>query len=312
MSQFKKEPLSKSQASQAAQDLSSILDCIRWSFSQFEKTDLFYGHGTDNAWDESVALVLQSLELPYDFPERLWSSKLTADEKKLITERVLKRVNSKTPLAYLTNKAFFCGTEYYVDERVLVPRSPIAELIENHFQPWVNPDQVSHILDLCTGSGCIAIACGQAFPDALIDGGDISSDCIEVAELNRERLQQDNVAFFQSDLFNSLAKKQYDIIVSNPPYVDEEDFDEIPAEFLSEPKLGLVSGVDGLDITRKILAQASEFLSDNGVLIVEVGNSAAALEALYPHLAFTWLEFERGGLGVFLLTKAQLQAADLS
>ncbi|MGX5174525.1 50S ribosomal protein L3 N(5)-glutamine methyltransferase [Aliikangiella sp. IMCC44653] len=307
MSQFKKEQLSQSQASQAVQDLSSILDLIRWSFSQFESADLFYGHGTDNAWDESVALVLQSLELPFDYPERLWSAKLTREEKTLLVTRVLKRVNNKTPLAYLTNKAFFCGTEYYVDERVLVPRSPIGELIENHFQPWIDPNRVSHILDLCTGSGCIAIACGQAFPDALVDASDISSDCIEVAELNRERLQQDNVAFFQSDLFNSLPEKQYDIIVSNPPYVDEEDFDEIPAEFLAEPKLGLVSGIDGLDITRKILAQAARFLNDDGILIVEVGNSAGALEALYPQLGFTWLEFERGGLGVFLLTKAQLE-----
>lgn len=292
---------------EAIKDLVTIQDFIRWSFSAFENSDLFYGHGTNNAWDEAVTLVLQSLNLPSDTPDTILQSRLISSEKQMLIERIAARINHKTPVPYLTNKAMFCGTEYFVDERVLVPRSPIGELIENQFRPWIDPENVFNILDLCTGSGCIALACAQYFPEAIVDGGDISTDCIEVAEINREKLQLDNVAFYLSDLLAQIPAKQYDIIVSNPPYVDEEDFNEIPAEFLAEPKLGLVSGVDGLDLTRQLLKQAHNYLSDNGILVVEVGNSAAALQEYYPEVNFTWLEFERGGYGVFLLTKDQLE-----
>jgi len=291
---------------QALTDLHSIKDLIRWAFSRFNQADLFYGHGTDNAWDEAVALILQSLDLPFDTPDNLFNCRLITAEKQLIIERIAKRVNQRLPIAYLTNKAYFCGQEYFVDERVLVPRSPISELIETHFEPWIDYQSVNNILDLCTGSGCIAIAAAQYFPDALVDGSDISVEAIEVAEINREKMQQENVAFYQSDLFEQLDKKSYDIIVANPPYVDAEDFDSIPKEFLSEPKLGLTSGRDGLELTHKILTLASSYLSEKGILIVEVGNSAAALEQAYPDVAFTWLEFERGGYGVFLLTKEAL------
>ncbi len=291
---------------EACEDMQSIQDVIRWSYSRFSENNLYFGHGTDNPWDEAVSLVLLTLSLPFDTPDNILQSRLTKTEKKLICERVGRRINEKLPVAYLTNKAIFCDSEYYIDERVLVPRSPIGELIQNHFEPWIDYDSVDNILDLCTGSGCIAIACGQYFPDAIVDAGDISEDCIEVAEINRERLQQDNVAFYCSDLFESIPNKQYNIIVSNPPYVDEEDFDEIPSEYLAEPKLGLTSGKDGLELTRKLLSQADQYLAENGILIVEVGNSAFALEQLYPDVEFTWLEFERGGLGVFLLTKEQL------
>lgn len=291
---------------QAISDLESIRDFIRWAFTSFEQADLFYGHGTDNAWDEAVALILQSLSLPFDTPDLILQSKLIFSERVLLADRIKRRINDRTPVAYLTNKALFCESEYYVDERVLIPRSPIAELIENHFEPWVDPNNVTDILDLCTGSGCIAIACAQYFPDAIVDAGDISADCIEVAEINRERLKQDNVAFYQSDLFDQIPEKKYDIIVSNPPYVDAEDFDEIPDEFLSEPKLGLTSGKDGLELTRRLLKQAINYLTEDGILVIEVGNSAVALEDSYPDLDFTWLEFERGGYGVFLLTRQQL------
>ena len=291
---------------EAQNDLNTIFDFIRWTFSSFEQANLFYGHGTDNAYDEATSLIFDTLNLPNDTPDSLLNSQLITSEKKLLCERVGKRINDKTPVAYLTNKAFFCGSEYYVDKRVLIPRSPIGELIENHFEPWVEYNQVNSILDLCTGSGCIAIACAQYFPDAIVDAGDISGDCIDVAEINRERLDIDNVAFYESDLFKNIPKKKYDIIVSNPPYVDEEDFDEIPTEFLAEPKLGLTSGKDGLILTKEILKQASEYLNDGGILIVEVGNSAISLEEQFPELPFTWLEFERGGLGLFLLTKEQL------
>jgi len=292
---------------ESVKELVSIQDFIRWSYSQFEQANLYYGHGTNNAWDEAVTLVLQSLDLPHDTPDGILQSRLTTSERTLLAKRVGKRINDKTPVPYLTNKAIFCDCEYYVDERVLVPRSPIAELIENHFRPWISPENVARILDLCTGSGCIAMACAQYFPDAIVDAVDISGDCLEVAEINRERLQIDNVAFYQSDLLEQIPTQKYDIIVSNPPYVDEEDFNQIPAEFLCEPKLGLVSGKDGLELTHRLLKQAADYLNDNGILVVEVGNSAAALEEAYPNVEFTWLEFERGGLGVFLLTKQQLQ-----
>jgi len=300
------EHISQQQIDESINDLVSIQDYIRWAYSRFSEADLFYGHGTDNPWDEAVSLVLQSLALPSDTPDLILQSRLTFSEKAMLGKRIARRVNDKTPLAYLTNKSFFCGSEYFVDERVLVPRSPIGELIENQFQPWVDPERVENILDLCTGSGCIAIACGQYFPDAMVDAGELSPEAIEVAEINRERLEQENVAIYQSDLFENIPEKKYDIIVSNPPYVDKEDFEEIPDEFLAEPKLGLVSGDDGLELTHRLLHEADKFLNDNGILVVEVGNSAMALEAAYPTTEFTWLEFERGGLGVFLLTKAQL------
>lgn len=292
---------------EATKELSTIQDVIRWAYSSFSDSELFYGHGTENPWDEAVSLVLLSLSLPFDTPDTILQSNLTTSEKRMLCMRVMRRINERVPVAYLTNKAIFCESEYFIDERVLVPRSPIGELIQNHFEPWVNYEKVTNILDLCTGSGCIAIACAQYFPDALVDAGDISEDCIDVSEINRENLQQDNVAFYQSDLFENIPSKKYDIIVSNPPYVDEEDFIDIPKEFLAEPKLGLTSGKDGLVLTRKILQQANEFLADDGILVVEVGNSAQALEEYYPAIEFTWLEFERGGLGVFLLTKQQVQ-----
>jgi len=187
---------------EAIAELVTIQDFIRWTYSRFEQAELFYGHGTDNPWDEAVTLILQSLDLPHDTPDAILQSRLTTSEKQMLCERVGKRINHKTPLPYLTNKAIFCDCEYYVDERVLVPRSPIAELIENHFRPWIQPETVDNILDLCTGSGCIAMACAQYFPDAIVDAGDISSDCIDVAELNREKLQLENVAFYQSELIH--------------------------------------------------------------------------------------------------------------
>ncbi len=299
--------INSQQLAEAAENLFSIHDFIRWIYSRFVSANLFYGHGTDNPWDESVALVLQTLELPSDTPENLLSTRLTPSEKQVLLDRVEHRINHKTPLAYLTNKAYFCEQEFYVDERVLIPRSPIAELIENYFQPWVKPEAVTNLLDLCTGSGCIAIACAQYFSNAQVDAGDISSDCIEVAKINQSNHQQENVTFYQSDLFENIPKSNYQIIVSNPPYVDQEDFNAVPDEFLAEPKLGLVSGKDGLDITRRILKQAFDYLDENGILVVEVGNSAIALEKAYPNLRFIWLEFERGGQGVFLLTKDELK-----
>ena len=294
----------------ARSQLQTIADRLRWCTSQLQQSDVFLGHGTDNPWDESVALVLQSLHLPFDLPDQLYHARLTDVEKQLITERLQARINDRIPLAYLTNQAYFCQLPFYVDERVLVPRSPIAELIENQFAPFIDPAQVHSILDLCTGSGCIAIACATYFEEAFVAASDISTDALEVAEFNIEQHGlQEQMGLLQSDCFDSIPQQPFDIIVSNPPYVDAEDMADIPEEFRKEPELGLSSGVDGLDLTRKILRQANDYLSEQGILVVEVGNSWPALQEAYPDVEFQWLEFERGGDGVFLLTKEQLQQA---
>ncbi|HHU9712368.1 TPA: 50S ribosomal protein L3 N(5)-glutamine methyltransferase, partial [Escherichia coli] len=223
-------------------------------------------------------------------------------------ERVIRRVNERIPVAYLTNKAWFCGHEFYVDERVLVPRSPIGELINNKFAGLISK-QPQHILDMCTGSGCIAIACAYAFPEAEVDAVDISPDALAVAEQNiEEHGLIHNVIPIRSDLFRDLPKVQYDLIVTNPPYVDAEDMSDLPNEYRHEPELGLASGTDGLKLTRRILGNAADYLADDGVLICEVGNSMVHLMEQYPDVPFTWLEFDNGGDGVFMLTKEQLLA----
>lgn len=279
---------------------------LRWTVSRFNAANIFYGHGTDNPWDEAVQLVFPSLFLPLDIPEDIRSSRLTSSERHRIVERVIRRVNERIPVAYLTNKAWFCGMEYYVDERVLVPRSPIGELIENRFDGLIH-HQPNHILDMCTGSGCIAIACAYAFPDAEVDAVDISNDVLAVTEHNiQQHGMEHQVTPIRSDLFRDLPPIKYDLIVTNPPYVDAEDMADLPQEFRFEPELGLAAGSDGLKLARRILACAPDFLQDDGVLICEVGNSMVHLMDQYPDVPFTWLEFEKGGDGVFMLTKQQL------
>ena len=287
-------------------ELYTIRDVIRWSVSQFNEAGLFYGHGTDNAWDEAVALVLHSVHLPHDINPAVLDARLTTSEREKLFKLIQRRVQDRIPVAYLTHEAWFGGLPFYVDERVLVPRSPIAELIENQFQPWVS-EPVQTILDLCTGSGCIAIACAKAFPDSTVDATDISPDALAVAKMNVLRHQlEDQVQLIQADLFDGLPPKQYDLIVSNPPYVNSIEMAELPAEFHHEPELGLAAGQDGLDCALRILQKAKQYLSSNGILVVEVGNSEYALAEKFPEIPFTWLEFQRGGGGVFLLTAEQL------
>ena len=291
---------------EAVSELHTLQDMIRWTVSRFNAAQLFYGHGTDNAWDEAVQLILPTLYLPIDVPPHVLTSRLTGSERLRVVERVIKRINERMPIAYLTNKAWFCGLEFFVDERVLVPRSPIGELIQAQFSPWLL-DEPTRIMDLCTGSGCIAIACAYAFPEAEVDAIDISADALQVAEQNiQDHGLEQQVFPIRSDLFRDLPKEQYDIIVTNPPYVDQEDMNSLPDEFKHEPELGLAAGTDGLKLARRILANAPNYLTDNGVLVCEVGNSMIHLVEQYSNIPFTWLEFENGGHGVFLLTKQQL------
>lgn len=296
--------LSDELLAEAQRELSTVRDWIRFCVSCFRGCDVHLGHGTSDPFAEASALVMQTLNLEWSADEEILSARVLPSERAAIAETLRRRVNDRTPLAYLLNLSYFCGLPFYVDERVLVPRSPIAELIDDQFLPWVQNPQ--RILDLCTGSGCIAIACAKAFPDALVDGTDISLDALSVASVNVEHHElQDRVGLIESDLFAKLPGQRYDLIVCNPPYVDAEDMADLPTEFLREPELGLASGPDGLDFTRRLLAEAADHLSDDGVLVVEVGNSEWALRQEFPDVDFAWVEFERGGHGVFVLTAAQ-------
>ncbi|TKI03857.1 50S ribosomal protein L3 N(5)-glutamine methyltransferase [Martelella alba] len=293
---------------EAVAELHSIQDLLRWAVSRFNAAQLYYGHGTDNPWDEALQLVMASLFLPPDLPKDMYGARLTTGERHRVVERVVRRVNERIPVPYLTNKAWFCGLEFYVDERVLVPRSPIGELIGDRFRDLL-PGPPSHILDMCTGSGCIAIASAFAFPEAEVDAVDISDDALAVAELNIQNygLEQ-RVIPMRSDLFRELPPLSYDLIVTNPPYVDDEDMGDLPEEFRAEPVLGLAAGSDGLNLVRRILSCAGDYLSEDGILICEVGNSMVHLIEQYPEIPFRWLTFERGGDGVFMLNRQQLLA----
>jgi ribosomal protein L3 glutamine methyltransferase len=293
---------------QAIRELITIRDFIRWGMSHFNQAGLFYGHGTDNSQDEATYLVLHTLHLPQQIHESYLDSRLTETERKQLVAILMRRVDERIPAPYLTHEAWFAGMPFYVDERVLIPRSPIAELIEAQFQPWAKPGQVQRVLDLCTGGGCIAIACAVAFPEASVDAADISADALAVAQRNiREFGLEGQVYAVQSDLFSNLKGRKYNIIVSNPPYVDARDMVSLPPEFRHEPRLALESGEDGLDLTFTILYEAMYHLEPDGILVVEVGNSREALEELLPEVEFLWFNFERGGEGVFLLAAEQVR-----
>ena len=276
--------------------------------SRFVEADLSYGHGTDSPIDEAAWLVFAHLGLSHDDAPAAYSKPVDAERRGEIEALAERRIREHVPVAYLVNEAWFAGLPFYVDERVLIPRSPIAELIHERFEPWLRPDTVSSIADLGTGSACIAIALAKAFPDATVDAVDISSEALEVAAINiRKHGVGERVRLIQSSFFDELDGQTYDLIVSNPPYVDHENMDVLPEEFRHEPELGLAAGDDGLDSVKLILHDASRFLSGDGILICEVGNSQAALEKAYPDVAFVWLTFEHGGQGVFLLTSGDLQ-----
>ena len=287
--------------------LTTLRDYMRWGASRFTQAQVCFGQGTTTALDEAVALVLYAVHQPYTLHSSLFQCVLTLEERKAVLDLIERRINERVPAAYLTKESIFAGLPFYVDERVLIPRSPVAELIEQQFEPWIDEDNVTHILDLCTGSGCIAIACAYAFPNAMVDAVDLSPEALEVAEINIEKHQlSDTVTTYYSDLFNKLPPMQYDIIISNPPYVCLNEWENLPPEFHAEPDMAFKGGVSGLDLVLRILIHAKNYLSDHGILIVEVGSSAETLQTLLIDVPFYWLNFERGGDGVFLLTADQV------
>lgn len=290
--------------------LHTIADYCRYGASLFNQAELFYGHGSDNAFSDAYTLVMYALSLPADVNSSLMNCRLIDTEKETVIALFERRINEQIPVAYITHIAYFAKLPFYVDERVLIPRSPFAELIEQRFFPYIAANESpNRILDLCTGSGCIAIACASYFAQAEVDAVDLSIDALNVAQINIENHGvSEQVIPIQSDVFSGVEGQKYDLIVSNPPYVDQQDIDALPAEYLHEPEMGLGCGVDGLDIVRKILAESANHLTDNGLLFCEVGNSEVHVKSLYPNVPFTWLDFERGGHGVFMLTKAQLLA----
>ena len=283
-------------------------DWLRFAVSKMHQADVYLGHGTDNPWDEAASLLAFVLHMPPLTDEKLFATRLIRAEREQFIGLLQQRIEQRIPAAYLTQQAYFAGLPFYVDERVLVPRSPIAELIAAKFSAQLQGRQPQHILDLCTGSGCIAIACAYAFEDAQVDAVDISPDALEVAQLNIEQHGLEQRVFpILSDGYDALTGARYDLIVTNPPYVDAEDMADLPDEYRHEPELGLASGIDGLALTRRILREAAAHLTDGGVLVCEVGNSMVQLQQDYPEVGFDWLAFAHGGLGVFAITKAELE-----
>lgn len=290
-----------------ASELISVRDLLRFAVSRFNAAELYYGHGTDNAWDEALVIVLHALYLPNDSGNEILDARLLREERVAILELFQQRIEQRIPAAYLTHQAWFCGLPFYVDQRVLIPRSPVAEIIEAEFSPWYQGEYPDRILDLCTGSGCIGIACAYAFADAEVVLSDISPEALDVAQINIQRHQlQHRVSVRESDLFNNI-EGLFDIIITNPPYVDEDDFASMPEEYQHEPEDALASGVHGLDHPLAILRQAAEFLTEDGVLVLEVGNSGEHLERYFPGIDFNWVNFERGGHGVLVISRAELE-----
>lgn len=293
---------------QAQNELSTLRDLMRFSVSRFGEAGLYFGHGTDNAWDEAAYLLLHTLHLPLDRLEPFLDARLTSDERAAALHIIKRRITERLPAAYLTHEAWLGEYRFYVDQRVIVPRSHIAELLRDQLGPWIDdPWAVGRVLDLCTGSGCLAILAAQAFPEAHVDAVDISPDALAVARRNVDDYGlAERITLTESDAFAALDGQRYDVIVSNPPYVNAEAMASLPDEYRREPLLALGSGEDGLDFTRIILREAAAHLNPKGVLIVEIGNNQAALEHAFPELPFTWLDTAAGDEYVFMLRREDL------
>lgn len=288
--------------------LRTVEDLIHHGAALFAQANLWFGHGTDNAFDEAAEIVFFGAGLRHEDAPKVYARELSARQRDDVLQLFERRMRERVPVAYLTHRMWFAGHEFYVDERVLVPRSPIAELIETGFEPWIEAERVRSVVDIGTGSGCIAIATALALPEARVDAADISDDALAVTRINVDRHQVgDRVRPVRSDVFDALGGRRYDVIVTNPPYVGSEELAGLPEEYHREPRLGLYGGDDGLDIVRRILAQALDHLEPHGILIAEVGNSEDVLVDAFPRVPFTWLEFARGGGGVFLLTAKDLK-----
>lgn len=286
--------------------LSTVRDLVRWGASEFARNGLTFAHGTDNALDEAFHLVLHALHLKPDLPAIYLEAAVTKPERKAVLELLQQRIQTRQPAAYLTGEIHFCGLPFYVDKRVLIPRSPIAELIERHFSPWM-AETPSRILDLCTGSGCIGIACAAAYPEAKVDLADIDAGALTVARKNIKRHGLNKrVRAVASDVFGGVAELKYDLIVTNPPYVPTAEWEALSPEFHAEPRKALDAGKDGMDIVARILREAPDHLTENGLLVCEVGGSVEEFEKRWPDLPVTWAEFERGGDGVFIITRQEL------
>jgi ribosomal protein L3 glutamine methyltransferase len=286
----------------------TIGEALEYCSERLARSDVYFGHGTDNAWDEAVQMVLSVADLPLDTDDGVLPHPLDSAALGRLKVLLGQRIDSHTPLPYLLGKAWFAGLEFLSDPRAIIPRSPIAELILNQFQPWYHGPEPQRILDLCCGGGCIGLAAAHYYPDVQVDLLDIDGAALELARDNAALLGvQGRVNILQSDIFSALGEVRYDLILSNPPYVDSQDMADLPAEFRHEPELALGSGPDGLELTRRILCDSHAYLKDSGLLVVEVGNSWTALEQAYPRVPFTWLEFEHGGHGVFALTGKELQ-----
>jgi ribosomal protein L3 glutamine methyltransferase len=285
----------------------TVRELIERGARKLRRSGVFFGHGTDNAFDEAAALVLHALGLPHDASAKAYAKQVGVRAQREAGDLIARRIETREPAAYLIGETWFAGLPFHVDERVLIPRSPIAELIERQFTPWIEPRRVHRILDIGTGSGCIAISCAKAFPRAKVDAVDISSAALEVARINvrRHRLGR-RMRLLESDHFSALRGQSYDIIVTNPPYVGERELEGLPAEYRHEPRIALAAGRAGLDSVRVILREAGRYLQPQGLLVVEVGNTETAVRRVFRNLPFVWLDFERGGGGVFLLTAEQL------
>ncbi len=293
---------------QAREELSTLRDLMRFAVSRFNEACVFFGHGTDNAWDEAAYLLLHSLHLPVDSLDPYMDARLTAAERAAALELIRRRIAERLPAAYLTREAWLGDYRFYVDERVIVPRSHIAELLREQLSPWVNdPWAVGRVLDMCTGSGCLAILAAEAFPEAAVDAVDLSPDALDVARLNvKEYGLEERIRLIESDAFAAIPGERYDVIVSNPPYVNAESMAALPAEYRSEPQLALASGEDGLDFARVLLAEAARHLTPDGILIVEIGNNKDELERAFPRLSFVWLDTSAGDRFVFMLRRKDL------